>query len=89
MVSFIVEMEEATWRRTGLDDSAASRLAAGDSDRLRLVLFKAEDAEPHAYVQCGAWTRAGRHAGGGASAIDRPRRSISLTRTSRSSARVR
>ena len=67
----------------------AGALAAGDSDRLRLVLVKAEDVEPHANVERGAWTRAGRHAGGGASAIDRPRRSISLTRALRSSTRVR
>ncbi len=37
MVSFIVEMEEATWRRTGLDDSAASLLAPGDSDQTALL----------------------------------------------------
>ncbi|MFI5312550.1 MAG: bifunctional salicylyl-CoA 5-hydroxylase/oxidoreductase [Candidatus Dormibacteria bacterium] len=32
MVSFIVEMEEATWRRTGLPDDGATPLAPGDSD---------------------------------------------------------
>ena len=54
-----------------------------------LVLLKAEGAEPHADVERDAWTRAGGHDGGGARAIDWPMRTISRTRTSRSSARVR
>jgi hypothetical protein len=55
----------------------------------RLVLPKAEGVEPHADVERDAWTRAGGHDGGGAPAIDWPMRTISRTRTSRSSARVR
>ena len=54
-----------------------------------LVLPKAEGVEPHADVERGAWTRAGGHDGGGAPAIDWPMRTVSRTRTSRSSARVR
>jgi anthraniloyl-CoA monooxygenase len=37
MVSFIVEMEESTWRRTGLEDDPATQLAPGDSDPAALA----------------------------------------------------
>jgi hypothetical protein len=54
-----------------------------------LVLLKAEGAEPRDEVERGTWTGAGGHEGSGVPAIDRPRRNVSRTRTTRSSARVR
>ena len=54
-----------------------------------LVLLKAEGAKPHPHVERGGWNRAGGHDEGAAATINRPRRTVSCTRTSRSSARVR
>jgi anthraniloyl-CoA monooxygenase len=45
MVSFIVEMEEATWQRTGFDDDAAARLAPGDSDPAALAFAESVFAD--------------------------------------------
>jgi len=53
MVSFIVEMEEATWRCTGLDDEAAAQLAPGESDPAALAFAErvfADDLAGHSVI---------------------------------------
>ena len=53
MVSFIVEMEESTWRRTGLDDEPATQPAPGESDPAALAFAErvfAEDLAGHPVI---------------------------------------
>ncbi|MEO8897288.1 MAG: bifunctional salicylyl-CoA 5-hydroxylase/oxidoreductase [Candidatus Dormibacter sp.] len=53
MVSFIVEMEESTWRRTGLDDDVGTTLAPGDSDPAALAFAErvfADDLAGHPVI---------------------------------------
>jgi anthraniloyl-CoA monooxygenase len=53
MVSFIVEMEESTWRRAGLADEPAPPLAPGDSDPAALAFAErvfADDLAGHPVI---------------------------------------